>query len=114
MPPLREPPPMPAGPDNPLLQRRLVLLPRTGCTATIAGSRACRARFNRPARPNRPAGHESVLLPEGALTSSLVDDKMPLRPRVVAVVAAGRLAHLTEAGRLRNSSPIPRKAVAAA
>jgi alpha-D-ribose 1-methylphosphonate 5-triphosphate diphosphatase len=44
----------------------------------------------------------------------LVDDKMPLRPRVVAVIAAGRLVHLTDAGRLRNSSPAPRKAVAAA
>ena len=44
----------------------------------------------------------------------LVDDKVPLRPRVVAVIAAGRLVHLTEAGRLRSSSLVPRKAVAAA
>ena len=43
-----------------------------------------------------------------------VDDKVPLRPRVVAVMAAGRLVHLTEAGRLRNSTLTPRKAVAAA
>ncbi|MBR1281078.1 alpha-D-ribose 1-methylphosphonate 5-triphosphate diphosphatase [Bradyrhizobium sp. AUGA SZCCT0177] len=43
-----------------------------------------------------------------------VDDKVPLRPRVVAVMAAGRLVHLTEAGRLRNSTLAPRKAIAAA
>jgi alpha-D-ribose 1-methylphosphonate 5-triphosphate diphosphatase len=30
----------------------------------------------------------------------LVDDEVPLRPRIVAVVAAGRLVHLTEAHRL--------------
>ena len=34
----------------------------------------------------------------------LVDDTMPMRPRVVAVVAAGRLVHLTEADRLVRSS----------
>jgi alpha-D-ribose 1-methylphosphonate 5-triphosphate diphosphatase len=44
----------------------------------------------------------------------LVDDKMPLRPRVVAVIAAGRLVHLTDATRLRNSSPAPHKAFAVA
>ena len=44
----------------------------------------------------------------------LVDDTMPLRPRIVAVVAAGRLVHLTEANRLVRSSVTPRKAVAAA
>ena len=43
----------------------------------------------------------------------LVDDKVPLRPRIVAVIAAGRLVHLTEANRLRQSSPAPREAVAA-
>ncbi|MBR1211948.1 alpha-D-ribose 1-methylphosphonate 5-triphosphate diphosphatase [Bradyrhizobium sp. JYMT SZCCT0180] len=43
-----------------------------------------------------------------------VDDKVPLRPRVVAVMAAGRLVHLTEAGRLRSPSTAPRKTVAAA
>jgi alpha-D-ribose 1-methylphosphonate 5-triphosphate diphosphatase len=42
----------------------------------------------------------------------LVDDEVPLRPRIVAVIAAGRLAHLTEAHRLvaeRSSrlAPIP-------
>ncbi len=30
----------------------------------------------------------------------LVDNAVPLRPRIVAVIAAGRLVHLTEAGRL--------------
>jgi alpha-D-ribose 1-methylphosphonate 5-triphosphate diphosphatase len=30
----------------------------------------------------------------------LVDDELPLRPRVVAVIAAGRLVHLTDANRL--------------
>jgi alpha-D-ribose 1-methylphosphonate 5-triphosphate diphosphatase len=44
----------------------------------------------------------------------LVDDTMPLRPRVVAVIAAGRLAHLTETNRLVRSPVTPRKAVAAA
>jgi alpha-D-ribose 1-methylphosphonate 5-triphosphate diphosphatase len=44
----------------------------------------------------------------------LVDDEVPLRPRIVAVIAAGRLVHLTEANRLIRSSVAPRKAVAAA
>ena len=44
----------------------------------------------------------------------LVDDTVPIRPRVVAVIAAGRLVHLTEANRLVRSSVAPRKAVAAA
>jgi alpha-D-ribose 1-methylphosphonate 5-triphosphate diphosphatase len=43
----------------------------------------------------------------------LVDDTLPLRPRIVAVIAAGRLVHLTEANRLVHA-PIARKAVAAA
>jgi alpha-D-ribose 1-methylphosphonate 5-triphosphate diphosphatase len=43
----------------------------------------------------------------------LVDDTVPLRPRIVAVIAAGRLVHLTEANRLVHA-PIARKAVAAA
>ena len=33
----------------------------------------------------------------------LVDDTLPLRPRIVAVIAAGRLVHLTEANRLVHS-----------
>ena len=44
----------------------------------------------------------------------LVDDAVPLRPRIVAVIAAGRLVHLTDASRLIRSSVAPRKAVAAA
>ncbi len=44
----------------------------------------------------------------------LVDDAIPLRPRVVAVIAAGRLVHLTEASRLVHSAATARKAVAAA
>jgi alpha-D-ribose 1-methylphosphonate 5-triphosphate diphosphatase len=44
----------------------------------------------------------------------LVDDMVPLRPQVVAVVAAGRLVYLTEANRLVRSPITPRKAVAAA
>jgi len=43
----------------------------------------------------------------------LVDDKLPLRPRVVAVIAAGRPVHLTDASRLLHAVT-PRKAVAAA
>jgi alpha-D-ribose 1-methylphosphonate 5-triphosphate diphosphatase len=43
----------------------------------------------------------------------LVDDETPLRPRIVAVIAAGRLVHLTEAGRL-TAPASARKAVAAA
>ena len=43
----------------------------------------------------------------------LVDDTTPLRPRIVAVIAAGRLVHLTEANRLVHA-PIARKAVAVA
>jgi alpha-D-ribose 1-methylphosphonate 5-triphosphate diphosphatase len=44
----------------------------------------------------------------------LVDDDVPLRPRIVAVIAAGRLVHLTDANRLIRSSQARRKAVAAA
>jgi len=44
----------------------------------------------------------------------LVDDEVPLRPRIVAVIAAGRLIHLTDVNRLIRFSAIPRKAVAAA
>ena len=43
----------------------------------------------------------------------LVDDEVPLRPRIVAVIAAGRLVHLTEATRLIQSTA-RREAVAAA
>jgi alpha-D-ribose 1-methylphosphonate 5-triphosphate diphosphatase len=51
-------------------------------------------------------GHRADLL--------LVDDTVPLRPRVVAVIAAGRLAHLGDATRLLGSAVAPPEAVAAA
>jgi alpha-D-ribose 1-methylphosphonate 5-triphosphate diphosphatase len=44
----------------------------------------------------------------------LIDDELPLRPRIVAVIAAGRLVHLADASRLTAASVSPRKAVAAA
>jgi len=43
----------------------------------------------------------------------LVDDELPLRPRIVAVIAAGRLVHLTDANRLIHASRARREAVAA-
>jgi alpha-D-ribose 1-methylphosphonate 5-triphosphate diphosphatase len=44
----------------------------------------------------------------------LVDDDVRLRPRIVAVIAAGRLVHLADASRLIHSSRARREAVAAA
>jgi alpha-D-ribose 1-methylphosphonate 5-triphosphate diphosphatase len=44
----------------------------------------------------------------------LVDDEVPLRPRIVGVIADGRLVHLTDANRLIRSKAVPHKAVAAA
>ncbi|GLR89161.1 alpha-D-ribose 1-methylphosphonate 5-triphosphate diphosphatase [Bradyrhizobium iriomotense] len=44
----------------------------------------------------------------------LVDDTLPLRPRLVAVIAAGRLVHFTDATRLLGSAPASREAVVAA
>lgn len=44
----------------------------------------------------------------------LVDDAVPLRPRVVGVIAGGRLVHLTEADRLSRSGTVSRRAVAVA
>ncbi len=43
----------------------------------------------------------------------LVDDAIPLRPRIVAVIAAGRLVHLSDADRIGSPSLAPRQAVAA-
>ena len=43
----------------------------------------------------------------------LVDDTVPLRPRLVAVIAAGRLVHLSDATRLIGSPAAPREAVVA-
>jgi alpha-D-ribose 1-methylphosphonate 5-triphosphate diphosphatase len=44
----------------------------------------------------------------------LVDDSMPLRPRLIAVISGGKLVHLTEATRLLGMPATPRQAVAAA
>jgi alpha-D-ribose 1-methylphosphonate 5-triphosphate diphosphatase len=67
------------------------------------------------AAPARAAGlADRGVIAEGRRADIiLVDDKLPLRPRIVAVIAAGRLAHLTDASRLVHSTA-PRKAVAAA
>lgn len=43
----------------------------------------------------------------------LVDDTVPLRPRVVAVIGGGRLAYLADADRIGGSSTLSRAAVAA-
>ena len=43
----------------------------------------------------------------------LIDDERPLRPRIVAVLAAGKLVHLTDGSRLVRRSRIQRKPVAA-
>jgi alpha-D-ribose 1-methylphosphonate 5-triphosphate diphosphatase len=44
----------------------------------------------------------------------LVDDEMPLRPRIVAVIAGGRLIHLTDATCLMRFAVLSHNAVAAA
>jgi len=44
----------------------------------------------------------------------LVDDTMPLRPRLVAVISGGKLVHLTDASRLLATVTAPREAVVAA
>ncbi len=68
------------------------------------------------AAPARAAGlPDRGVLAEGRRADIiLVDDELPLRPRVVAVIAAGRLVHLTDANRLIRSARAARKAVAAA
>jgi alpha-D-ribose 1-methylphosphonate 5-triphosphate diphosphatase len=43
----------------------------------------------------------------------LVDDALPMRPRIVAVIANGRLVHLTDAGRLLASRTVSHEAIAA-
>jgi len=68
------------------------------------------------AAPARAAG----LIDRGVLAEGrradiiLVDDELPLRPRIVAVIAAGRLVHLADANRLSRAATEPRKAVVAA
>ena len=65
--------------------------------------------------PARAAG----LVDRGVLAASrraviiVVDDKVPLRPRIVAVISSGRLVHLADASCLVHSIA-PRKTVAAA
>jgi Metal-dependent hydrolase involved in phosphonate metabolism len=68
------------------------------------------------ATPARAAGlADRGVLAEGRRADIiLVDDEQPLRPRIIAVIAAGRLIYLTDASRLIHSSVKPRKAVAAA
>ncbi|MDE5444739.1 alpha-D-ribose 1-methylphosphonate 5-triphosphate diphosphatase [Bradyrhizobium sp. CSA207] len=44
----------------------------------------------------------------------LVDGSAPLRPRLIAVIAAGKLVHLTEATRLLSAAAMPRETVVAA
>ena len=67
------------------------------------------------AAPARAAGlSDRGMLAEGHRADLiLVDHEMPMRPRIVAVIAAGRLVHLTDADRLTASSANRRQAVAA-
>jgi alpha-D-ribose 1-methylphosphonate 5-triphosphate diphosphatase len=67
------------------------------------------------AAPTRAAGlSDRGMLAEGHRADLiLVDHEMPMRPRIVAVIAAGRLVHLTDADRLTASSANRRQAVAA-
>jgi alpha-D-ribose 1-methylphosphonate 5-triphosphate diphosphatase len=67
------------------------------------------------AAPAKAAGlsDRGVLAQDHRADIILVDDELPLRPRIVAVIAAGRLVHLTEANRLIRSSTGRREAVAA-
>ncbi len=44
----------------------------------------------------------------------LIDDSVALRPRIVAVIANGRLVHLADAERLRPAATMPHKTIAAA
>jgi alpha-D-ribose 1-methylphosphonate 5-triphosphate diphosphatase len=68
------------------------------------------------AAPARAAGLEDRgVIAEGRRADViLVDDRVPLRPRVIAVIAAGRLVHLADASRLVHSTIASRRAVAAA
>ena len=67
------------------------------------------------AAPARAAGlSDRGMLAEGHRADLiLVDHEMPMRPRIVAVIAGGRLVHLTDADRLTASSANRRQAVAA-
>jgi alpha-D-ribose 1-methylphosphonate 5-triphosphate diphosphatase len=67
------------------------------------------------AAPARAAGlSDRGRLAEGARADILlVDDVLPMRPRIVAVIAAGRLVHLTEADRIAASRAPGVEAIAA-
>ncbi|WP_024511322.1 alpha-D-ribose 1-methylphosphonate 5-triphosphate diphosphatase [Bradyrhizobium sp. ARR65] len=67
------------------------------------------------AAPARAAGltDRGVIAEEHRADILLVDSAQPLRPRIVAVIAGGRLAYLADAGRLSTSSAAAREAVAA-
>jgi alpha-D-ribose 1-methylphosphonate 5-triphosphate diphosphatase len=67
------------------------------------------------AAPARAAGlSDRGILTEGCRADIiLVDDEMPMRPRIVAVIAAGKLVYLTDANRLIRSSTARREAIAA-
>ncbi|MET4390606.1 alpha-D-ribose 1-methylphosphonate 5-triphosphate diphosphatase [Bradyrhizobium sp. F1.4.3] len=60
------------------------------------------------------------LIDRGALAEGrradilLIDGSAPRRPRLVAVIAAGKLVHLTDATRLLSAAATPREAVVAA
>jgi alpha-D-ribose 1-methylphosphonate 5-triphosphate diphosphatase len=103
-----------------LLDPRLrLLLSRANIGGVPAGRRrraAAKAWDLISAAPARAAGFvDRGVLAQGRRADVIVvDDEVPLRPRLVAVIAAGRLVHLTEADRLIRSSRAPRKAVAAA
>ena len=68
------------------------------------------------AAPARAAGlaDRGVLAEGNRADIIIVDDEVPTRPRIVAVIAAGRLVHMTDASRLIRASVTSRKAVAAA
>jgi alpha-D-ribose 1-methylphosphonate 5-triphosphate diphosphatase len=66
--------------------------------------------------PARAAGLDDrgTLAPGQRADILLVDDDKPLRPRIVAVIANGRLVHIADAGRLLQPLAVSRKAVAVA
>ena len=68
------------------------------------------------AAPARAAGLiDRGIMAEGRRADIiLVDDEVPLRPRIVGVIAGGRLVHLTDANRLIRFKAVPHKVVAAA